>query len=78
MQELFDLANAEGKIKGTNRATFTGFKAGRTLSFIDFIWIGPKAEKRFTLQAYEILDNVAQGVYISDHRAVVGDVTLVA
>ncbi|KAK0611286.1 endonuclease/exonuclease/phosphatase family protein [Immersiella caudata] len=76
MEELFDLASAEGKVKGTNRATFTGFQSG-TLTFIDFIWVGPKKEKKFTLQRYEIWGNVAQGVYFSDHRAVVGDVTLV-
>jgi endonuclease/exonuclease/phosphatase family metal-dependent hydrolase len=76
MEELFDVATAEGKIKGTNRATFTGFQSG-SLTFIDFIWVGPKKEKKFTLQAYEIWNNVVQGVYVSDHRAVVGDVTLV-
>ncbi|KAL2021684.1 hypothetical protein VTK56DRAFT_6776 [Thermocarpiscus australiensis] len=77
MRELFDLAGAEGKVVGANRLTFTGFTPGQSGSFIDFIWIGPAAEGRFTLQRYEILSNVVEGVYISDHRAVVGDVTLV-
>jgi len=78
MEELFDLATAEGKVRGANRVTFTGFKAGNAGTFIDFIWVGPKADKWFTLQGYEIMDNVAQGVYFSNHRAVVGDATLVA
>ncbi|KAK4443871.1 endonuclease/Exonuclease/phosphatase [Podospora aff. communis PSN243] len=76
MEELFDVASAEGKIKGTNRATFTGFRPG-TLTFIDFVWVGPKGGRRFGLQGYEIWDNVVQGVYVSDHRAVVGDVMLI-
>ncbi|KXX75014.1 putative glucose-repressible alcohol dehydrogenase transcriptional effector [Madurella mycetomatis] len=75
MEEVFSVADAEGKVVGTNRNTFTRF-TGSGGSFIDFIWIGPKAEKPFAVQRYEILTNVVSGMYISDHRAVIGDVLL--
>ncbi|KAK0649562.1 endonuclease/Exonuclease/phosphatase [Cercophora newfieldiana] len=77
LEELFDVASAEGKVRGTNRATATGWVAGGKTSWIDFLWVGPKGEGKWTVQGYEILDNVEKGVYFSDHRAVVGDVTLV-
>jgi len=79
LEELFDLANKEGKVKGTNRLTFTGFGSGSASgqgSFIDFIWVGLVRDKKWTVQGYEILGNVVEGVHISDHRAVVGDILL--
>ncbi|KAH8202769.1 hypothetical protein TruAng_003040 [Truncatella angustata] len=57
--------------------TFTGFDPAtvdQIKSRIDFIWLGPKANNRWTILRYEVLNNVKNNVYMSDHRAVVGDV----
>jgi len=64
--------------------TFTGFgpdqdkdEQGR----IDFVWLGPAdkpdTESIWKPEGYAVLPNLFEaGVYLSDHRAVVGDVTL--
>lgn len=70
--------------------TFTGFGPDQSKDEqgrIDFIWLGPKnkvssrhktvQDPRWTVGGYAVLSNVFEdGVYSSDHRAVVGDVTL--
>lgn len=57
--------------------TFSGFEPGREPNTrIDFVWLGPNASTMWTARRYEVLNNVVGGVYISDHRAVQGDVTL--
>lgn len=57
--------------------TFTGFEPGKELNNrIDFVWLGPNATSTWEVRRYEVLDNVVGGVYISDHRAVRGDITL--
>ncbi len=43
---------------------------------IDFIHVGPDAKKTWTSRRYQVLNNVVDGIYMSDHRAVVGDITL--
>jgi endonuclease/exonuclease/phosphatase family metal-dependent hydrolase len=57
--------------------TFSGFNPNaEPNSRIDFVWLGPNASATWAVRRYEVLSNVVGGVYISDHRAVVGDVTL--
>lgn len=57
--------------------TFSGFEPGKDPNNrIDFVWLGPNASTTWDVRRYEVLGNVVGGVYISDHRAVQGDVTL--
>ncbi|KAF3007500.1 hypothetical protein E8E13_005430 [Curvularia kusanoi] len=57
--------------------TFSGFEPGKDPNNrIDFVWLGPKASSTWAVRRYEVLNNVVGGVYISDHRAVQGDITL--
>lgn len=57
--------------------TFSGFEPGKEPNNrIDFIWLGPKASTTWAVRKYEVLNNVVGGVYISDHRAVQGDIQL--
>lgn len=57
--------------------TFSGFDPkNEPNNRIDFVWLGPNATKTWEVRRYEVLGNVVGGVYISDHRAVQGDVTL--
>lgn len=59
------------------QGTFSGFVPGQEPNNrIDFIWLGSNASTTWAVSRYEVLDNVVGGVYISDHRAVQGDVTL--
>jgi endonuclease/exonuclease/phosphatase family metal-dependent hydrolase len=75
MQELYEMATSAQRI-GPYTTTYTGFQSTAGGSRIDFIWLGPTAENRYSVQRHEILNNVDGSVFISDHRAVVGDVTL--
>ncbi|KAM0323848.1 hypothetical protein ACHAQA_008426 [Verticillium albo-atrum] len=74
-QDLYNLATPAQRI-GPYGNTYTGFTSSTPTSRIDFIWLGPVADKRYSVQRYEILSNQASGIFFSDHRAVVGDVTL--
>lgn len=57
--------------------TFSGFEPGKEPNNrIDFIWLGLNATSTWVVRRYEVLGNVVGGVYISDHRAVQGDITL--
>lgn len=60
---------------GTNQLTYTGF-SDTGVSRIDFIWYGPNDESYYTPIQTEIVGNKVDGVYISDHRMVVGDLVL--
>lgn len=60
---------------GTNQLTYTGF-TDTGLSRIDFIWYGPNDRSYYTANQTEIVGNNVNGVYISDHRMVVGDLVL--
>ncbi|CAI4212318.1 unnamed protein product [Parascedosporium putredinis] len=73
LRELYALADASKRFGPVH--TYTTFTS-TTGSRIDFIWVGPAADNRWDVQRYEVLDNVKDGVYISDHRAVVGDLKL--
>lgn len=69
-----DLWNLAAHV-GTNQLTYTGFsQTGQ--SRIDYIWIGPKDVLPYTPQTIEIVGNYVDGVFISDHRMVVGDVVV--
>ena len=41
-------------------------------------WLGPVADERWAVERYEAIDNVVDGVFASDHRAVMGDLKIVA
>lgn len=60
---------------GTNQLTYTGFTT-TGVSRIDFIWLGPESGDYYTADQIEIVSNVRDGVIYSDHRPVVGDLTL--
>lgn len=71
VEDLWDLAPHIG----TNQLTYTGFsQTGQ--SRIDYIWIGPKSLRPYTAEAIEIVGNYVDGVFVSDHRMVVGDVVV--
>lgn len=75
--ELYNLATPDQRA-GTNQLTYTTFDTSKQGSRIDFVWLGPKDAKKFSVQRYEILNNNVNGMLISDHRPVVGDVTLLS
>jgi endonuclease/exonuclease/phosphatase family metal-dependent hydrolase len=55
-----------------NQYTFTGFDDEKTL--IDFVFLGPRSGSDWEVQGYSVLANrFDDGVYNSDHRAVVVD-----
>jgi endonuclease/exonuclease/phosphatase family metal-dependent hydrolase len=55
-----------------NQYTFTGFADEKTL--IDFVFLGPRSGSDWEVQGYSVLPNkFDDGVYNSDHRAVVVD-----
>lgn len=60
---------------GTNQLTYTGF-SDTGISRIDFIWYGPNGDDFYTVNQTEIVSNKVDGMYISDHRMVVGDLIL--
>jgi endonuclease/exonuclease/phosphatase family metal-dependent hydrolase len=60
------------KWKYGNQVTYTGFDEEKTL--IDFIFLGPREGSDWDVQGYSVLPNrFDDGVYGSDHRAVVVD-----
>jgi endonuclease/exonuclease/phosphatase family metal-dependent hydrolase len=73
---LTEIWNSGATRLGTNQLTYTGFTA-TGISRIDFIWLGPTAEKLYAAQQFQILDNNVDGMFISDHRLVVADITLI-
>ncbi|KAF2835146.1 hypothetical protein M501DRAFT_942694 [Patellaria atrata CBS 101060] len=65
-----------GGIMYGHENTFTGFQ-DEDLKRIDFLWVGPKKGEGWKGSAYAVLDNqFDDGVYLSDHRPVVGDLVL--
>ncbi|OHF03984.1 endonuclease/Exonuclease/phosphatase [Colletotrichum orchidophilum] len=77
MDELYNLATPEQRI-GPNQLTYTTFDTTKQGSRIDFVWLGPKDAKKYSVQRHEIQNNSVNGMLISDHRPVVGDVTLLS
>jgi endonuclease/exonuclease/phosphatase family metal-dependent hydrolase len=59
-----------------NQYTFTGFDEEKTL--IDFVFVGPRGGSDWEVTGYSVLPNrFDDGVYDSDHRAVVVDGVLI-
>ncbi|KAL1889465.1 hypothetical protein Cpir12675_005773 [Ceratocystis pirilliformis] len=56
--------------------TYIGFQSSQATSRIDYIWFGWSGtqEQPFTATRYEILDNLVDGVFISDYCLVMCDV----
>jgi endonuclease/exonuclease/phosphatase family metal-dependent hydrolase len=68
-------ANELAGWKYGNQYTFTGFDEEKTL--IDFIFLGPRGKSDWDVLGYSVLPNrFDDGVYSSDHRAVVVDTVL--
>lgn len=92
MYDLQTLVRPERRYGNENTYTsFDPDKERENVSRIDFIWLGPKhgvhnssavagssAQKRsWAVDGYSVLPNVFDdGVYLSDHRCVVGDLRL--
>ena len=75
VDELYNLAAVNQRFGPYG--TFSGFNPNAEPNTrIDFVWLGPNASSTWAVKRYEVVSNVVGGVYISDHRAVVGDVTL--
>lgn len=77
LADLFESAD-EGLRVGPYE-TYTGFVPDEVPDVgarIDFAWIGPDAARTWEVERYEVVDNVVDGVYMSDHRPVLGDITL--
>lgn len=74
--ELYELADEPRRVGPYE--TYTSFSSRQKGSRIDFAWLGPAAGKQWTVRRYEVVDNVVDGVYASDHRMVFGDVEAAA
>lgn len=78
---VYDLESRvpEAQRYGDVGTTFTGFTEDTSDdSLIDFIFLGPKNKTFWDVEGYAVLPNkFDDGVYDSDHRAVVGDVILI-
>ncbi|KAI4863010.1 Endonuclease/exonuclease/phosphatase [Hypoxylon rubiginosum] len=72
---LTEMWNSGAARLGTNQLTYTGFST-TGVSRIDFVWFGPTSENRYSASQFEFLTDYIDGVFISDHRAVVADLTL--
>ncbi|KAI1816475.1 endonuclease/exonuclease/phosphatase [Poronia punctata] len=81
LKDLYALADEETRV-GPFYETYTGFVPDEIPDVsqrIDFIWLGPgdkDNEKGWEVKRYEVVDNVVDGVFMSDHRPVVGDVSV--
>jgi len=65
-------------VKYGDSNTFTGFDTKTRPTEIDHLFVGPKTPKLWEVKTYGVLENKFEdGVYNSDHRAVVADVMLV-
>ncbi|KAH7409964.1 Endonuclease/exonuclease/phosphatase [Phaeosphaeria sp. MPI-PUGE-AT-0046c] len=61
--------------KQGNQYTFTGFKDEKDV--IDFVFVGPRNGSEWSVEGYSVLPNrFDDGVFNSDHRAVVVDTVL--
>ncbi|ETS81206.1 hypothetical protein PFICI_06208 [Pestalotiopsis fici W106-1] len=74
LADLYTSVNTSARYGYTN--TFTGFNPATQPSKetrIDYIFTGIPSQFKWALVRYEVLNNVVNNVYISDHRSVVGD-----
>ncbi|KAK8046952.1 Endonuclease/exonuclease/phosphatase [Apiospora saccharicola] len=76
LEELRELADESQRVGPYE--TYTSFSSWTKGTRIDFAWLGPAADKRWTVSRYEVVDNMVDGVYASDHRMVFGDVEAAA
>ncbi|KAK6833143.1 Endonuclease/exonuclease/phosphatase [Apiospora arundinis] len=76
LEELYEMADASQRVGPYE--TYTSFSSSTKGSRIDFAWLGPAADKKWTVSKYEVVDNVVSKVYASDHRMVFGDVEVAA
>ncbi|EFQ25927.1 endonuclease/Exonuclease/phosphatase [Colletotrichum graminicola] len=76
VEDLYNKAPRVGSLTGTYTTFDTSLQ--NSASRIDFIWLGPQSANKYSVQKIEIKSNIASGVVISDHRPVVGDVTLLS
>ncbi|KAK2027938.1 endonuclease/Exonuclease/phosphatase [Colletotrichum zoysiae] len=76
VDDLYNVAKRVGSYTGT----YTTFDTNNqnSASRIDYIWLGPKAASKYSVQQIEIKSNVVNNDAFSDHRPVVGDVTLLS
>ncbi|KAF1809013.1 endonuclease/exonuclease/phosphatase [Eremomyces bilateralis CBS 781.70] len=79
VQDLQSLT-ADENLYGDNH-TFTGFTDDEWPTKLDFLFVGPKGYDGggldWDVRSYAVLPNRFEaGIYISDHRAVVGDIVL--
>ncbi|KAK1579348.1 endonuclease/Exonuclease/phosphatase [Colletotrichum navitas] len=76
VEDLYNKATRVGSYTGT----YTTFDTSRqdSASRIDFIWLGPQSANKYSVQQIEIKSNIVDDRVISDHRPVVGDVTLLS
>ncbi|CAN8096140.1 unnamed protein product [Discula destructiva] len=74
MDYLTDLWDTAKRL-GSNQLTYTGF-SDTGISRIDYIFYGPNSANLYTPVQTEIVPNKVNGVYISDHRMVYGDLIL--
>ncbi|KAI6081891.1 Endonuclease/exonuclease/phosphatase [Hypoxylon rubiginosum] len=72
---LTEMWNSGATRLGTNQLTYTGFST-TGVSRIDFVWFGPTSENRYSASQFEFLTDYVNSIFISDHRAVVADLTL--
>ncbi|KAI1170752.1 endonuclease/exonuclease/phosphatase [Nemania sp. FL0916] len=81
LADAYEETEEDGGQRSGPYETYTGFVpdeipdvSGR----IDFVWLGPTSEGTGPWQAkrYEVVDNNVGGVFMSDHRPVVADVSL--
>ena len=72
LQDTKELA----EVRYGERSTFTGFE-NKEKTEIDHVFVGPRGGGVWEVRGYSVLANrFEDGVYVSDHRAVVGDVVL--
>jgi endonuclease/exonuclease/phosphatase family metal-dependent hydrolase len=74
LTEVYNMANSSQRFGPFD--TYTGFSSSDSAGRIDFLWLGPTGNKTWAVDRYEVLSNVNNGVYLSDHRAVMADVRL--
>ncbi|KAI3332283.1 hypothetical protein HD806DRAFT_530038 [Xylariaceae sp. AK1471] len=79
LQEVYTLADETMRFGPYE--TYTGFvpdEIPEVSQRIDFVWVGPNATDTWDVKRYEVVNNVVDEVYISDHRSVFGDIALKA
>ncbi|EON65420.1 hypothetical protein W97_04658 [Coniosporium apollinis CBS 100218] len=73
LRDLNDAVGEGGRYGHEN--TYTSFNGEEEQKRIDFLFLGPKGKDMWDVKGYAVLESrFEDGVYSSDHRAVVGDV----